>query len=313
MIRTAKTLLISRACLLAGQRQQVPDQFAAVYRGYAAALDCARLDVDTRRAYDSRVRGYLAWLAGAHLDGLAPLSDPHARDIAVAAYRTHLKTIAKRKPSTVRAHLTTLDHFYVQHLGLDRPRVSRDKPSRRAPRGLDARQQKCYLRAVERCPLARDRAIGRLLFYSGVRISELVALDTGDVPLSARKGKVIVRAGKGGGSREIPLTDPAARAAVREWEAERPSWGADTPALFVSRRGARLSARAIGHLVSELAIDASLLEENGKPAISAQTLRHTFGTNLIRAGTDILTVAARMGHHDLETTRLYTLPTGADA
>jgi site-specific recombinase XerC len=297
---------------LAGQRQQVPDQFAAVYEGYAAALDCARLDDNTRRVYDSRVRGYLAWLAAAALDGLAPLADPHDRDVAVGAYRTHLKTIAKRKPSTVRAHLTTLDHFYVQHLDLDRPRVSHDEPPRRAPRGLDGRQQKRYLRAVERRPLARDRAIGRLLLGSGVRISELVALDTGDVPLSARKGRVIVRAGKGSDTREVPLTDPDTRAAVREWETEWPSWGADTPALFVNRRGGRLSARAIGHLVSELAIEASLLEENGKPAISAQTLRHSFGTNLVRAGTDILTVAARMGHHDLETTRLYTLPTGAD-
>ncbi|MFI7538533.1 hypothetical protein [Streptosporangium sp. NPDC049376] len=52
----------------------------------------------------------------------------------------------------------------------------------------DAHQQKRYLRAVERRPLARDHAISRLLFYSGVRIAELVALDD-DIPLSARKGK----------------------------------------------------------------------------------------------------------------------------
>ena len=106
--------------------------------------------------------------------------------------------------------------------------------------------------------------------------------------------------------------DPSARAAVAEWKAERPGWGPDTPALFVNRRGGRLSARAAALLVDELAIDADLVDDDGKPAASAHTVRHTFGTNLVRAGTDLLVVAELMGHHSLETTRLYTLPTEAD-
>jgi site-specific recombinase XerC len=54
-----------------------------------------------------------------------------------------------------------------------------------------------------------------------VRVEELVSLDEDDVPLSARKGKVIVREGKGGDSREIPVVDPTARASVAEWKKER--------------------------------------------------------------------------------------------
>jgi site-specific recombinase XerD len=314
MIRTAEILLISRTGSLAGRRQQVPGQFAAVYEGYAAALDRAPLDADTRRAYGSRIRGYLAWLDGEDLTGRSPLSDPHDRDFAVRDYRTYLKTAARRKPATVEAHLISLDHFYVHHLGLDRPRVRRDKLPRRAPRALDARQQKRYLRAAERRPLARDRAIGRLLIYSGLRVSELVALDQDDVPLSARLGKVIVRAGKNGYSREVPLAEPTARAAVTEWKADRRSWqgASGTPALFLNRRGGRLSARSVGQLVSELAADADLVDGAGNPEASAHTLRHTFGTNLVRAGTDLVIVAELMGHHDLETTRLYTLPTDDD-
>ena len=202
----------------------------------------------------------------------------------------------------------------MHNLGLDRPRVRRDKLPRRAPRALDARQQKRYLRAAERRPLARDRAIGRLLFYSGLRVSELVALDEDDVPLSARRGKVIVRVGKNGYSREVPLVEPSARTAITEWKTERRSWrGADkTPALFINRRGGRLSTRAAAQLVDELAIDADLVDDAGKPAASAHTLRHTFGTNLVRAGTDRVVVADLMGHHSLETTRAYTLPTEED-
>ena len=297
---------------MAGLRQQVPARFAAVYMGYAAALARAPLDADTRRAYDSRVRGYLAWLATEDPGEPSPLGDPHARDFAARDYRAHLKTARKRSASTVNAHLTALDHFYV-HLGLGRVQVRRDRLPKRAPRALDTREQKRYLRAAERRPLARDRAIGRLLFYTGLRVSELVALDMDDVPLSARKGKVIVRSGKGGNSREVPLVDPSGRAAQAEWNAERAGWpGGGTPALFLNRRGGRLSSRAVDQLLDELAVDADLVDDNGKPAISAHNVRHTFGTNLIRAGVDIVVVAELMGHEDLETTRLYALPTEAD-
>jgi integrase/recombinase XerC len=99
------------------------------------------------------------------------------------------------------------------------------------------------------------------------------------VPLSARKGKVIVRSGKGGDSREIPLLDPAARTALTEWKAER-------PAPFLNRRGGRLSVRAVDQLLDDLAADADLTDEDDNPAASAHTLRHTFGTNLLRNGAD---------------------------
>ncbi|MGS2644576.1 hypothetical protein [Streptosporangium sp. LJ11] len=83
------------------------------------------------------------------------------------------------------------------------------------------------------------------------RIAELVALDD-DVPLSARKGKVIVRSGKGDTSREIPLPDGTARTSITEWRTDRASWpGADTPASFLNRRGGRWEAangsRSVAH------------------------------------------------------------------
>ena len=298
---------------LAGTLVQVPGRYAEVFDGYAAALERAPLDADTRRAYASRVRSYLAWLDSAGITGPDPLTDAHGRDFAGRDYRTHLKTAAKRAASTVNAHLTALDHFY-EHLGLGAVRVQRDQLPRRAPRALDARQQKRFLRAVEARPLARDRAIGQLLFYSGVRVDELVSLDDGDVPLSARKGKVIVREGKGGDSREIPIVDPTARASVAEWKKERASWphAAENPALFLNRRGGRMSARAVDQLLDALAADANLVGDDGNPAASAHTIRHTFGTNLLRSGVNIVTVAELMGHRGLDTTRLYTLPTERD-
>ena len=130
------------------------------------------------------------------------------------------------------------------------------------------------------------------------------------MPLSAGKGKVIVREGTAGGSREIPIVDPTALAAVAEWKTDRGAWpgAADNPALFLNRRGGRLSARAVGQLLAALAGDAGLVDGDGNPAASAHVIRHTFGTNLLRRGVDIATVAELMGHRRLDTTRLYTSP-----
>ncbi|MGH8920733.1 MAG: tyrosine-type recombinase/integrase, partial [Actinomycetes bacterium] len=61
-----------------------------------------------------------------------------------------------------------------------------------------------------------------------------------------------------------------------------------------------------------LAADADLVDDDGNPTASAHTIRHTFGTNLLRNGVDIVTVAELMGHRRLDTTRLYTRPTERD-
>lgn len=297
-----------------GRRQEVPETYAKVYADYVAALERAPLAAHSRRNYASRVRGFLVWLDTGEADtgGADPLTDAHARDFAVRDYRSYLKTVRKLSAATANAHLAALDHFYA-HLNLGPVQVRRDTLPALAPRALGPRAQKRYLRTVERLELARDRAIGRLLFYSGLRVGELVALDVDDVALSARKGQIVVREGKGGKSRTVPLVEATARDALAEWRRERASWDAHTPALFLNRRnGGRLSDRAVGLLLDRIATDADLVDEHGRPLLTAHVLRHTFATNLVRAGVDVVTVAQLLGHERLDTTRRYTLPTQAD-
>jgi Phage integrase, N-terminal SAM-like domain len=92
----------------------LPPALDAVHAHYAGQLAAAAmLDPDTRRAYASRVRGYLAWLEHTDTDG-DPLTDPAARDGAVRDYRTWLQTTARCKPATINTILAALADFYTR-------------------------------------------------------------------------------------------------------------------------------------------------------------------------------------------------------
>ena len=279
-----------------------PDDHLAAY---AAWLLRQPLSAHTRRAYRVQVAQYCAYLAATPVAYGDPLREPHARDYAVRDYKTYLKTVRRAKPRTVNLALAAIDHFY-RFLGAGRPAVGREELPQQAPRALDTTEQRQFVRAVERCPSPRDRAVALLLFYTGLRISECAALDLDDVPRSERKGLVIVRTGKGNTYREVPLNAPV-RKALDAWATERRKrfTASHDPALFLTRQGNRLSARAIDLLVRRLSRAAGV-------ELSAHTLRHTWVTNLVRQGTDLVVVAELAGHKRLETTRRYSLPSLQD-
>jgi len=278
-----------------------PNVPLAAYRDW---LEQQPLSAHTRRAYRGRAKGFLEWLAE-HPRTEDPLAAGPARDYAVRDYKRYLKIERGAKPSSVNLTLAALDHFY-RFLGAGQPDVRREELPQEAPKALDPEEQRSFLRAVERCPSARDRALARLLFYTGLRLGEVAALQLDDVRISARKGLVIVRSGKGEAYREVPLMAEA-RVSVDEWLAERRERfpKATSVAVFLSRRGQPLAARTIDLVLRKLAADAGL-------ELSAHTLRHTCLTNLVRRGNDLVLVAELAGHKRLETTRRYSLPTAAD-
>lgn len=143
-----------------------------------------------------------------------------------------------------------------------------------------------------------------------LRLAELAALDVVDVSVSARRGRLRVRSGKGDAYREVPLNS-ACRTAIDEWmiarraQLDTPADGVVVEALWLSRSGGRLSARAVDLVVRRLAADAGL-------ALSGHVLRHTCVTNLVHSGVDVVLVAEIAGHRRLDTTRRYSLPSDAD-
>jgi integrase/recombinase XerC len=205
----------------------------------------------------------------------------------------------------VNLSLAALDNFY-RFVGLGPPKVRREELPQSAPRALEPEEQKRFLRAVERAESARDRALALLLFYTGLRLGECAALNLDDVAVSARKGKVIVRKGKGDVYREVIL-NAEVREAMQAWlQVRQPLLAPPTEeALFLNRKGGRLTTRAIDLIVRQLGAAAGL-------ALSAHVLRHTCLTNLVRNGNDIVLVAEIAGHQRIETTRRYSLPSLKD-
>jgi site-specific recombinase XerD len=294
-------------------------EFAAELAHYQRALARAPLSGATRAKYVARVHGFLVWLAGSalHADGEAdPLQDRAARDGTVRDWRVWAKTVGRQAPATINNTLAAVDDFYVRR-GLGAAAARREVLPRRAPKALGGREVVRYLRAVEHCGSARDTVVALLPFYAGLRIGEVVGLGVADVALSARKGSLRVRGkGRDGGKvRELPLTRPELRTALAAWLEERPRWPAadQSDALLLNRRGGRLSDRAARAIVTDLGERIGLVEDTGTGGgFGPHVLRHTFATQLIRAGVDPVLVADLLGHASLDTVRIYSQPDDAD-
>ena len=243
---------------------------------------------------------YGTWLAGRR-DGAKAVADPKARDYAARDFKRHLKVDRGWKPASVNLALAAVDHLH-RFVGLGPANVKREPLPQAAPRALAVEQQRELLRAAE-ASRARDRAIVTLLLYTALRLGELVSLDVDDVSISARKGLLVIRSGKGDLYREVPL-NPSSRQALADWLRERTA-ADEERALFIGPQGRRLSARAVDLVVRSVAARAEL-------KLSPHTLRHTCVTNLVRSGNDLVLVAELAGHRRLETTRRYSLPSAAD-
>ncbi|MDR1513626.1 MAG: site-specific tyrosine recombinase XerD [Propionibacteriaceae bacterium] len=154
-----------------------------------------------------------------------------------------------------------------------------------------------------------DGALVELLYGTGARVSEVVALDVDDVTRLLGDATAGLRLlGKGGKERVVPVGSHA-RAALDAWLVRgRPALAAKsrrgTPALFLNVRGDRLSRQSAFNRVRALAARAGLKQD-----ISPHTLRHSYATHLIDGGADVRTVQELLGHASVATTQIYTLVT----
>lgn len=147
---------------------------------------------------------------------------------------------------------------------------------------------------------ARDRTMLELMYASGLRVSELVALEVGRLDLTV--GCVRVQ-GKGSKERLVPIGEAAREVLVSYLEQVRPAIlrRRSSRALFVSRRGGALTRQAFWKIVRQRAARAGIAKR-----ISPHMLRHSFATHLLEGGADLRAVQAMLGHANIATTQIYT-------
>lgn len=291
------------------------------------------LDARTITGYTRDVARFAAWVA-AEGDCVTP-ADVTAHD--VKGYRDHL---VRRgcAPATVNRTLVSLGLFFdaMDRRG-DNParRVARVESVVRPPQALDRAQWNAVRRAAARmAPRDGGRALALicLMRHAGPRVGEVAALHIPDVRLSARRGLLVIRRGKGLKHREVPLTSEAReplrdyldhrRTLSERWarEARRvdkspPGWAAWPDGhLFLGQRGP-LRERGIHAIVSKLGQAAKL-----DAPLSPHDLRHTFAKALLdpaaydldRPAAPITVVQELLGHATIVTTTLYARASQAD-
>ncbi|MGH9488526.1 MAG: tyrosine recombinase XerC [Terriglobales bacterium] len=154
--------------------------------------------------------------------------------------------------------------------------------------------------AAERPFPEREQALLELLYGCGLRVSELTGLELGDVDYTAAQLRVL---GKGRKQRLVPFGRKA-RAALEHYLAVRtalPPQPATNPALFLNRRGRRLTTRSVARLVKASAQAAGLGAD-----LHPHALRHAFASHLLSEGADLRAIQEMLGHRSLATTQRYT-------
>ncbi|MFN0148961.1 MAG: tyrosine recombinase [Dehalococcoidia bacterium] len=254
----------------------------------------------TIRNYRSDIGHFLAWLREERLDPLQTTRQEFRRYMGGLRESGMAAASVTRRTSTVhgfyryllREEATPKDLLYG---------VALPKKPKRLPKVLDPATIAALLAAPDPTTPAglRDRAMLELLYGGGLRISELAALDEGDI--DREEGAAIVH-GKGAKERLALFGEPAMTALEEYLRAGRPQLARrPEKALFLNRSGGRLGVRSIQTAIKQAALKAGIALD-----VWPHLLRHSFATHLLDGGADLRIVQDLLGHSSANTTQIYT-------
>jgi integrase/recombinase XerD len=287
--------------------------------------------VNTIFAYRNDLTQFLAFLRGENVeDGVGDSAEASDRkemspapnqppsvlqwnqltDDELTSYLLYLRT-RKYASSTIARKMAAIKSFFNflisegQLRGDPAARMTSPKVDKYTPRSISQSEVERLLEQpgkagdpdARRPERARDRAMLETLYATGMRVSELVALDCEDVNLLERKMRC---AGRSARERNVPLRDSAVAAIDHYLFQARPLLALrDENALFLNHRGNRLTRQGFWLILKSYANKADIAD------ITPHTLRHTFATHALRRGADLREVQQLLGHVSISTTQVY--------
>ncbi|MGZ8135997.1 MAG: tyrosine recombinase XerC [Methylococcaceae bacterium] len=259
-----------------------------------------RASAHTIKSYQRDINHLLGYCATKSINNWCNLQQSDIRTHIASRHRLGISS------KSLQRELSAIRSFYnfllKKHLAETNPaqHIKAPKQARKLPKTLDVDQITGLLEAGTGSVLEiRDLAIFELFYSSGLRLSELSSLNIGDIDLPDRA--LIVRSGKGGKSRILPIGRKAV-IAIKNWMAQRTSMANDQePALFISSRGKRLGQRSI-----ELRLELWCKKKGIQEHIHPHMLRHSFASHLLEASQDLRAVQELLGHSNISTTQIYT-------
>jgi site-specific recombinase XerD len=281
--------------------EQISPDWARALERFDSQLGARGSAANTRRAYGTDLRQFASWASarGLEPDGVAYRV---LRGYAAAlSERGAAKSTVARKLAAVRS---LYDHLVAIGEAPANPAELLPSPKRdsRLPRTLSRDEvEKLLERIPAGTPLEiRDGAMLELAYSSGLRCEEIVSLDL-DAP--DFDSEVLRVTGKGNKTRVVPIGEPAQRALERYLARARPELAGshDAPALFLSRRGRRLSSSDVRRRLARWVREAAIAG-----GVSPHSLRHSFATHLLEGGADLRTIQELLGHSSVSTTQIYT-------
>jgi len=268
------------------------------------------LSENTLSAYRNDLAGFSLWLKGK--DQLLTT----ANTCIIQDYLAFNYDLQQKRRSVARL-LSTLRRFYLYQLRENR--ISEDptrllespKGERSLPLSLNEKQIDDLLDAPDISDDLglRDRAMLEVLYATGLRVSELINLQTSQISMQQGVIRVI---GKGNKERLVPVGEIALDWLMQYYQQSRPQLLLKTTKqkknlsqcseIFVTRRGGAMTRQAFWYMVKRYALIAGINTDH----LSPHTLRHAFATHLLNNGADLRVVQMLLGHSDISTTQIYT-------
>lgn len=251
-------------------------------------LEDYMMELELRGQSKNTIRNYGYSLS--NFFGFSKKSPEDVTETDIKRYMIFLKNEKNATNRTIHRHLNALRSFFRYQNNDIADRVMLPKLSKPLPKFLTKEEITTLLDKPSRL---RDKCLIRLLYSTGLRVSELANLNKRDV----KSDSIHVVSGKGSKDR-IVFVDTKTREMLFEYLSKRK----DTKeALFLSNHGKRISSRTIQWLIKKYSEDSGIEKK-----VTPHTLRHSFATHMLEGDADIVVIKELLGHSNLSTTQIYT-------